>query len=319
MSGRAKDPAASARQRLLDIARRRGDDFQLVLARYGAERFLFRLGRSELKERFVLKGAMLFVLWSGEEYRPTRDLDLLGMGRDDPQALRAAIASICSVPCPEDGLLFDVESISVAAIREDDEYGGLRVKFPAYLGKTRIPMQIDVGFGDAVTPGPREEEYPTLLDQPPPCIRVYPRETMVAEKFEAMVRLGEANSRMKDFCDLAALAAGFDFDGGSLREAVRNTFARRQTAVGEETPSPLRPAFYSDAARRGIWRAFLRGNPRTLELPSAFEEIGELLISFLFPVWESVIGGGAFNLDWRNGGPWKPVPQEAHNTNGEAK
>lgn len=312
MSGRAKDPAASARQRLLDIARRRGDDFQLVLARYSAERFLFRLGYSELKQRFVLKGAMLFVLWSGEAYRPTRDLDLLGMGRDDPQALRAAIASVCSVPCSEDGIPFDVESISVAAIREDDEYGGLRVKFSAYLGKTRIPMQVDVGFGDAVTPGPREEEYPTLLNQPPPRIRVYPRETMVAEKLEAMVRLGEANSRMKDFCDLAALAAGFDFDGGSLREAAQNTFTRRQTAVGMETPSPLRPAFYSDPTRSDMWRAFLRGNPLTLELPSAFEKVGELLISFLFPVWESVTGGGAFNLAWINGGPWKPVPQEVH-------
>jgi hypothetical protein len=319
MSGQLKNPAASARQRLLDLARRRGDDFQLILARYGAERFLFRLGSSEFRERFVLKGAMLFILWSEETYRPTRDLDLLGMGRDDPQALRLAITSICSVACPEDGLVFDTESISVAAIREDDGYGGLRVKLPAYLGKTRIPLQIDVGFGDAITPKPREEDYPTLLDQPPPRIRVYPKETMVAEKFEAMVRLGEVNSRMKDFCDLAALATSFDFDGSLLREAVKGTFSRRGTAAERETPSPLRVAFYGDPARGGMWRAFLRGNPLSLDLPAAFEAIGELLIAFLFPVWESISTGSEFNLAWQDAGPWEFSQHAGSGTDGEVK
>ncbi|NPV58627.1 MAG: nucleotidyl transferase AbiEii/AbiGii toxin family protein [Actinobacteria bacterium] len=305
MGGLNANPAASVRQRLLDLARRRGDDFQLVLARYGAERFLYRLGRSEFKDRFVLKGAMLFVVWWEDTYRPTRDLDLLGLGRGDPDTLGGAIARICAVPCPEDGLVFDADNISIAAIREEDEYGGLRVKLVAYLGKTRIPLQIDVGFGDKVIPRPRLERYPTLLDLPAPRVKVYPRETMVAEKFEAMVRLGAANSRMKDFYDLAALAASYDFEGSLLREAVKGTFERRRSPAGSETPSALRSAFYSDPGRDGMWRAFLSGNALRLEMPGRFEEVGELLIAFLKPVWESLVSDGELNATWTGGGPWR--------------
>ncbi len=305
MGGDARNPAASARRRLLNLSRQRGDDFQLVLARYGAERFLYRLGLSEHRERFVLKGAMLFMVWSQDAYRSTRDLDLHGMGQGDPGALRRAIESICTVACPEDGLLFDVESVSIAAIREENEYGGQRVKLSAYLENTRIPLQIDIGFGDRITPRPLLADYPTLLDHPPPRVKMYPRETMVAEKFEAMVRLGEVNSRMKDFSDLAVLAVRFAFKGSLLQKAVKGTFDRRGTPIGMEMPSPLRPAYYSDPARNGMWRAFLSGNTLRLDMPTRFEDIGELLIAFLAPVWESLAADDVFEMLWEDGGPWK--------------
>lgn len=317
MSRQVKDTTASVRQRLLQLARERNDDFQLVLVRYGTERFLYRLGRSEFKDRFVLKGAMLFVVWWEETYRPTRDLDLLGLSMQDEADLRSAVVSICDVPCPEDGLTFDKGSVSVAAIREENEYGGLRVKFNAYLGATRIPLQIDCGFGDKITPRPHFEDYPTLLDHPVPRVKTYPRETMVAEKFEAMVRFGEANSRMKDFCDLAALAVGFDFDGNLLREAVAGTLKRRRTATGMGTPSPLRPAFYSDPTREAMWRAFLSGNAMRLDLPRRYDDLGGLLISFLHPVWESIATDADFDMIWPAGGPWKAKQGERLNDNGE--
>lgn len=224
--------AASIKARLLNLARQSQSDFLLVLGRYAAERFLYRLSISSVADRFVLKGAALFRIWSDTEYRPTRDIDFLGFGPSDPESIRVLVETVCAVPCQEDGLAFDTANIAVNGIRDDLTYGGQRVKLTAYLEKTRIPVQLDIGFGDAITPEAIEADYPTLLGHPAPRLRTYPRETVVAEKFEAMVKLGPANSRMKDFWDLAVLSEGFTFSFDTLASAVRATFDRRGTPLG---------------------------------------------------------------------------------------
>lgn len=181
MTRKPTNLAESIRRRLLDGARSRGEDFQLTLLRYGAERLLFRIGRSAHAERFVLKGALLLVLWPDQFYRPTRDIDLEGFGDPDPEALRIVFRSICEEPCAQDALVFDAGTIEVAAIRSAQEYGGVRVTMIARLGKTKIPLQVDVGFGDAITPAPVLRDFPTLLPLPVPRLRAYPLETVVAE------------------------------------------------------------------------------------------------------------------------------------------
>ena len=211
-------------------SRESGDDFQLLLQRYGAERFLFRLGESQHRERFVLKGAMLLTLWGEAIYRPTRNLDFTGYGSSLPDDTRSAIRDICAVPVADDGIVFNVEAPTIEPIRGQDEYNSHRARFGATLDGARVPMQVDIGFGDAIQPPPIDTHYPVLLDAPRPRIRVYPREAVVAEKLHAMVTLGERNSRYKDFYDLHVLAQHFDFDGESLVRAISATFERRGAA-----------------------------------------------------------------------------------------
>lgn len=259
MSGeRPTDLAASVRQRLYNLAKRRGEDFQSVTTRFALERFLYRLSRSDHAGRFILKGAMLFAVWSDLPYRPTRDVDFLGMGDSSGEGLAVAMREICAAPVEPDGLLFDGESIQVEEIREAQEYPGQRVKLKARLGDMRIPLQVDVGFGDAVTPGPVETQYPTLLDHPGPRIRAYPPETVVAEKLQAMVALGMVNSRMKDFYDLWVMAKTFSFQGTTLTQAIRATFQRRRTALPQGMPTALSDEFAQDADKARQWRAFVQ-------------------------------------------------------------
>ena len=200
---RVRNVPASVRQRLLNLARELGVDFNLTLDRYICERFLYRLSRSTAADRFVLKGAALFRLWTKQEFRPTRDVDLLGHGFDDLSTIRQTVAEICAIGCPEDGIEFDPGSIRVASIRDDQENGGVRVTLQAKLGTARLPLQVDIGFGDVVSPAPVDQDYPTLLDHPAPRLKTYPREAFIAEKFDAMVRLGPMNTRIKDFWDVA--------------------------------------------------------------------------------------------------------------------
>lgn len=298
----------SVHQRLKNLAREQGVELNRLLERYVGERFLYRLGVSAEVDRFTLKGAALFLVWAGEELRATRDVDLLGAGDGDHEAIRAAMAAVCAVPCPEDGLAFDPESIRVQVIRDVQEHGGVRVRLRASLGPAVLPLQVDIGFGDAITPEREESAYPTLLDQPVPRLWTYPRETFVAEKFEAMVRLGPTNTRMKDFWDVAALAARFDFDGETLRTALDETFQRRGTTHTEELPDALRPAFYQDAGRAGYWQAFLRKAGAGVT-PADFNAVGERVRAFLGPVRESLIRGEAFTRTWPAGGPWQAEPR----------
>jgi len=304
MTRELRDVPRSVHQRLRNLARERGTELNRLLERYVGERFLYRLGVSPEVDRFTLKGAALFLVWAGEELRATRDIDLLGTGDGDREAIRAAMAAVCAVPCPEDGLAFDAESIRVQAIRGEQEYGGVRVRLRATLGPAVLPLQVDIGFGDAITPEREEAAYPTLLDQPAPRLWTYPRETFVAEKFEAMVRLGPTNTRMKDFWDVATVAARFDFDGETLRTALDETFRRRGTTHTPELPDALRPAFYRDARRAEYWQAFLRKAGAAVT-PADFNAVGERVRAFLGPVRESLIRGEAFTRTWPAGGPWQ--------------
>ena len=231
------------RARLLNRARADKADYQILLTRYAIERFLYRLSVSDQRERFVLKGAMLFAIWQDDPFRPTRDLDLLGHGDPGPAMVATAIRSICSVDVPDDGVVFDVAGVEAAPIRGEDEYPGVRVRTGATIAGARLRIQIDVGFGDVITPGAIEIEYPTLLDLPAPILRAYPLETVVAEKAEAIVSLGIGNTRMKDFHDLWMIAQTFTFEFGTLTDAIQQTFERRRTSLPEQLPVGLSEHF----------------------------------------------------------------------------
>ena len=266
--------AASIHARLLNRAKARGEDFNLILTRYALERFLYRLSLVPAREAYWLKGAMLFDLWFDVPHRPTRDADFLGFGPMDIEALAGTIREICAVAV-DDGMVFDPASITIEEIREDARYGGLRVRLLGRLGNARCTVQLDVGYGDAVTPGPEEAVYPTLLDDmPPPRLRVYPRAAVVAEKLEAIVSLGMANSRMKDFFDLRALAHEGVLDARLLGDAIAATFQRRGTDVPLEVPLGLSDEFAHDAAKRAQWKAFLGKN--RLDAPTLGEVIEEV-------------------------------------------
>jgi len=222
-----KNVGASVRVRLLHRSRDQRTDFQILLTRYALERLLYRLSRSEHRNRFILKGAMLFVTWVDAPFRPTRDLDLLGYGDNSSEAIGDTFRAILTQPVSDDGVAFDIAGLEATPIREDLEYGGVRVRTQATIAGARIPIQVDVGFGDAITPGPIEIDYPTLLDAPAPHLRAYPIETVVAEKFHALAIRGITNSRLKDYYDLWLIANTFELDRAPLAAAVRQTFARR--------------------------------------------------------------------------------------------
>lgn len=253
-----KNLAASVRQRLLMASQRSGEPFDLVLTRYGIERLLYRLSQSRHAGRFLLKGAMLFRIWTEASHRPTRDLDLLGIGPAEAEELAAIFREICATTVEPDGVEFRGDTVKAAPIREETAYGGIRVNMEARLANVRIPVQTDIGFGDAVTPAPLEVEFPGLLDFPTPRLRSYPIYTVVAEKLEAMVLLGEANSRMKDFYDLWFLSRNFEFDGETLVSAIAATFARRKTPLPTELPTGLRDEFATTKTVQ--WNAFQRKN-----------------------------------------------------------
>lgn len=295
--------AASVRQRLLNRARERSEDFQLVLTQYALERFLFRLSESKYADDFVLKGAFLYLIWTDQPYRPTRDLDLLGFMDNSSERLIAVFKDLCNMK-EDDGLVFEVDSLSAEQIREGFEYNGMRVTLMARLEAARIPLQIDIGFGDVVTPRPRHANFPTILNMPTPRIRAYPKESVISEKYEAMVRLGIANSRMKDFYDIWILAREFDFHGQSLARAIKATFKRRKTGIPENTPLALSSDFHQDSVKIAQWRAFL--NRTRLKIPpGTFQDVSDLIWSFLLPPTEALNQGKPFKLLWTAGGPWK--------------
>ena len=273
----------SVHTRLLNGARARKENVDFILQRYAAERFLYRLGKSKHRERFVLKGATLFALWGGSLYRPTRDLDFTGYGNSEPQAVLMCFREICQTEVEDDGLQFDASSVKPEPIRDETDYGGVRFVFQAKLGKVPIRMQVDVGFGNAIEPPAEEVKYPTLLDAPSANIRAYPQEAVVAEKFHAMVVIGERNSRLKDFYDLYVLASQFAFRGERLTRAIAATFKRRSTKIETATPVALTPRYFAHVDRAEQWRAYLLRNALP-GAPTDFAAVGELLQSFLGPV-----------------------------------
>lgn len=301
------DVAASIKGRLLNRAREKGEEFELFLVRYAVERFLFRLGASALRDRCILKGAGLLTLWMDDPYRATRDVDLLAYGPSDEASIRGVMESICAVACPEDGLVFDLETLAISAIRADGDYASQRAVVQVYLGKARIRLQVDFGFGDVIPPpGAEEAEYPILVrGLPIPKLRTYPRVVTIAEKFEAMVHLGRANSRMKDFHDIWALAGRFPFEGESLGEAVAKCFDRRGTAWTVEMPDALQGQFYSHPDLQLRWRAYARKRDLRPAPPGNFEEIGERIRGFLGPVRDRIAAGASVEMYWPGGGPWR--------------
>lgn len=272
------DLAASIHARLLARAKARGEVFQDVLTRYGAERFLYRLSCTSARDTLCLKGALLFHLWLDVPHRPTRDVDFLGFGPADHAALESMVRDACAVEAP-DGMSYDPGSVRVREIRDNARYAGLRAALTGTLGKARCPVQLDVGYGDAVTPGPEEAIYPTLLDDmPAPRLRVYPRETAIAEKLEAIATLGMANSRMKDYFDLRALAHEGAADPGVLAEAIHATFTRRGTPLPSGMVLGLEDEFARDRLKQSQWSAFLAKN--RLQAP-ALDEVVREVRSFL--------------------------------------
>ena len=231
-----KNLPASIRQLLLNKAHDNNRPFNEILQYYAIERFLYRISQSSYSDQFILKGALMFLAWGVSVYRPTRDIDFLGFTTNELDAVARIIQEICVQEVEPDGLAFDRSTVQSERIKEDADYEGVRVNLTGYLGKAKIPLQIDIGFADVVSPAPIMLKYPTILQMPVPHLRGYPPESVVAEKLQALVFLGSVNSRMKDFYDLWVLAEQFEFDGRILQQAIINTFQRRNTALPKETP-----------------------------------------------------------------------------------
>jgi hypothetical protein len=304
MTAAAEGLPVSVQARLARHARAIGMDPNLVLARFAVERFLYRLSRSQHADRFVLKGALLMLVWLGETIRPTRDADLLGFGDMSEQSLAQIVTDVCNTEVEPDGLQYLPSSIRVAPIRPEDAYGGVRATLQARLGKARLRVQVDVGIGDAVTPEPEWLEYPGLLDLPRPRLRAYRPETAIAEKLHAMVVLGEANSRMRDFFDVHALSEHNRFDGDPLARAVRATFERRRTPIPASLPLALTPEFAAMREKQVMWQSFLRKNG-LMSAPAKLGEIVARIATFLGPVITAARSDVPLKLAWPPGGPWK--------------
>lgn len=294
------DYAASVRQRLLDRARREGRPFSELVQYYATERFLSRLAMSEYAGRFVLKGAMLLSAWGAPGCRPTMDVDLLGITSNDAVAVSRQIAGICTVDASPDGIVFYPETIIMEAITEDAAYEGLRVRFRAKLGKMRIHMQIDLGFGDVVYPSAMEVRFPTILDLPSPCLLGYSRESVIAEKLHAMVRHGDLNSRMKDFYDVWHLSRNYEFMGTVLGNAIQLTFQNRGLSATTDIAS-FREEFIIN--KQPVWSAFLRRNPN-LPAPGKFGDLVSELAAFTVPVLRRLHENAQEEMHWAPPGPW---------------
>lgn len=295
--------AASVHQRLLHVSRETGADPNHVLSRFAIERLLYRLASSDHAGSFVLKGAILFMVWTGKTYRPTYDLDLLGFGKDSSQRIAEVFKSLCRLKVKPDGLTFDPESVKAEPIRDDEEYHGQRVSLSAFLGNARITLQIDIGFGDIITPKAQEIDFPTLLDFPSPRLRACPRETVIAEKLHSIATRGMTNSRMKDFYDIFVLARDFPFDGSILAKAVQATFKRRKTKIPEATPLALTEEFSNSTIKATQWNAFIRKSGLGKSMPELANVLAYLR-DFLLPILHAATGQTNIPNQWSPGGPW---------------
>jgi predicted nucleotidyltransferase component of viral defense system len=295
--------AASVHQRLKNAAAQSGERFNDLLQHYALERFLCRLAASPHRDRFVLKGALMLRVWEVSSIRPTRDIDLLGRTANEFERIAALVRDICNAPVDADGLTFDAGSVVVAQIAEEAEYDGVRATFNGRLGNARIAMQVDIGFGDRVTPEPVEIEYPSVLGMPRAKIIGYTPETTIAEKLHVMLQRGTFNSRMKDFFDIWAISQARSFDGRLLSLAVRATCERRDTVVSA-SPQALEPEAIEDPQKAVQWAAFRRRLGAT-DAPETFVEVGGWVAAFLRPVLEAVAARRALDQRWPPGGPWR--------------
>lgn len=297
------DVTASVRQRLLNKARRSNRPFDELLQYYAMERFLYRFSLSEHRDRFILKGALMLMVWELDPPRTTKDMDLLGRTDSSVDAIIDLVKDVCRLDAEPDGLEFNAESVVAERIAEQNTYKGVRVLFDGFLGRAKRRMRLDVGFGDAVVPAPVEISYPTLLGLPAPRLRGYTRESSIAEKLETMVKLGEINSRMKDFYDVWMISRSFDFDGVVLFNAVRETFERRGTTVAG-SPTALQDTFAKSSEKQTMWKAFVARQ----ELPEAqvsFAPVVSSIREFVGPVLDNVANDVPFQKNWIAPGPWQ--------------
>lgn len=277
------NPAASIRARLLTIANKEGVQLEYLLLRYALERFLYRLGHSRYANQFVLKGASVFTIWLGPFCRVTRDADIEALCDATPEALLEKFKEISQIPYPKDAILFDQSSFSHEVIKKEDKYPGTRIRFNATIGSARIALQFDIGIGDSIYPLAETMTYPTLLDHEAPCLKAYPRYTVVAEKFSTILIRGMLNSRIKDYYDLWLLAETFPFDGTILQEAISRTFNRRNITLPQTLPEALTNTFTELPSKASQWKAFIRalGNAPT---PQTFGDAILQIQTFLLPI-----------------------------------
>jgi len=298
-----KDTAASVHNLLLNKARESSLPFNELLQHFANERFIYRLSKSPHSDRFVLKGALMLAVWAGPASRPTMDIDLLGRIDNDLQRIMTAMKDACRAEVQADGMFFDAETVIASRITEGAEYEGVRVRIQGSLGNAQVSMQIDIAFGDVVVPGPSKVEYPVVLDFPSPELDGYSMESTIAEKFQAMVKLGVLNSRMKDFYDIWLLSRMFDFKGEVLATALERTFERRSTPISA-SPAVFDPSFTQDRDKIAQWQGFIRMT-KLANAPAAFEEVITDTRVFLDPVIASLSTRQAFRGIWAAAGPWR--------------
>ncbi|MBI3312933.1 MAG: nucleotidyl transferase AbiEii/AbiGii toxin family protein [Candidatus Omnitrophica bacterium] len=298
-----KNIEASVRGRLQNTAQNTKRQFAEVLQYYGMERFLYRLSKSEHRQRFILKGALMFTVWDVQSRRTTVDIDFLAYADNAIPKMENIIREVCETEVVPDGVVFDPKSVKGEKIKEDADYEGVRVKFRGNLGTARISMQIDIGFGDTVVPKPTAIDYPVILDFPKPHLVGYTFETVVAEKFEAMIKLGALNSRMKDYYDVWLLIRQFTFNGTNLANAIAKTFNNRKTEPPKTIPFFAAEIYNEQSDRNRIWKAFLEKND--IHAPEKLKEAASVIENFLQPVVESIIAEKDFESVWKMPGPWK--------------
>jgi predicted nucleotidyltransferase component of viral defense system len=303
MARNIENLAASVHQRLLNKARESSRPFNELLQHFAIERFIYRLSQSRHADRFILKGALMFSTWSGAPSRPTMDIDFLARIDNSLETVVAAVRDVCRRRVAADGVSFDAETVTAARITEGAEYEGVRVRVHGSLGSARVSLQIDIGFGDVIVPGPRKIVYPVLLNFPAPELNGYTMESTIAEKFQAMVRLGVLNSRMKDFYDVWMLSHSYDFRGDVLAKAIEKTFDNRNTPI-TNAPTVFDPSFVQDADTRTQWQAFIR-KAKLADAPGAFEDVVTTIKMFLHPLVAELAEQRAFRKTWTAPGPWR--------------
>ncbi len=304
MTREIKNIESSVRAKLDNKRKELNIPFLEILRTYAMERFLYRLSKAEFVNDFVLKGALLFTAWNVKERRTTLDIDLLAHYSNQILAIEKVVKEVCAVNATPDGLRFDPDSVVGAKIKEDADYEGVRVKFTGFLGKSRIPMQIDFGFGDTTYPLPKMINYPVILDFPAPRLKGYAPETVVSEKFEAMVQLGALNSRMKDFYDIWLLMRRFDFQGSILTEALKRTFEQRKIDLPQGSKLLADEIYDERSDRQTLWKAFLtKGGIK--HAPDKLATTAKEIKKFLIEPLGAFNKGIKFNKEWKVPGPWK--------------
>lgn len=304
MTDNSPDIVRSIYDQLSALAKKQGQNFESILYRYANERFLYRLACSQFRENFVLKGGQVFAAWGAPLGRPTRDIDFRGYLTNDPDRFSQIVQEICSLPVEPDGLFFDLSTIKVEDIHEEDDYHGLRVKFLCLLGRARINMQLDIGFMDNIEPAAQYLAFPVLLDGPQPCLLSYPKEAVVAEKFQAMVQLDMLNSRLKDFYDIWFLSQKFEFNGVTLQQAIVTTFLRRETDLPVAEPVAFTQSFIT--TKQASWQAFCRrqiNQPDTV--PLDLSQIIATLREFLLPLVEATVREEKWAREWSANNGWQ--------------